>query len=122
MDVHVRVSPRPPGDPATLRAAYARYFRVLGDATRLEILQALLEGERTVEELVRLTGHPRSRLSNHLACLRWCGFVAGRRRGRHVLYRVVDPRLPAVLRAVGSLSPARCQHLACCRRIGPEWV
>ncbi len=52
--------------------ALSRYFRVLGDPTRLRILEALLERERTVSELVHVVAAPQSRVSNHLACLKWC--------------------------------------------------
>lgn len=102
--------------------AGARYFRVLGDSTRLRILTALLAGDRTVAQLAELTEIPRSRLSNHLACLKWCRFVAARRQGRHVVYRVVDPHVGDVLAAVARLSPDRSRYLARCRRIGPAWV
>ena len=67
--------------------ALSRYFRVLGDPTRLRIVEALLERERTVSELVDLLGAPQSRVSNHLACLRWCRFVDPERHGRTVVYR-----------------------------------
>lgn len=103
-------------------AAQARYFRVLGDPTRLHMLEALFEGERTVTELVSITGAPRSRISNHLACLKWCRFVTARRQGRHVVYRVADPRVADLLALSKGLSVERCGFLARCRRIGPEWI
>jgi DNA-binding transcriptional ArsR family regulator len=63
----------------------ARWFRVLSDPTRLAILKQLLTGACSVGELVTETGLPRSRVSNHLACLRWCQFVHTERQGRRVL-------------------------------------
>ncbi len=108
--------------PALALTARARYFRVLGDPTRLHMLDALLAGERTVMELVSLTGASRSRVSNHLACLKWCRFVTARRRGRHVIYRVADPRVGELLALSKGLSVERCSYLARCRRIGPEWI
>ncbi len=107
-------------DPAP--AARARYFRVLGDPTRLRVLEVLLGGERTVAELAAVIGAPRSRISNHLACLKWCQFVAAQRQGRHVVYRVADPRVGLLIAAARSLPVERCDHLARCRRIGPDWV
>src|SRR5487761_1876350 len=57
-------------------AAAARFFRVLGDATRLRILELLLDrGEMTVGELVTEVGQPQPRVSTHLACLRHCGLA-----------------------------------------------
>jgi len=36
-------------------------------------------------------------VSNHLACLRWCGVVDGRREGRTVRYRIADTRVSELL-------------------------
>lgn len=102
--------------------ALSRYFRVLGDPTRLTILEALLDRERTVSELVELVGAPQSRISNHLACLKWCRVAESERRGRNVVYRVSDPRVRGLLQRAGELAAEHCDHLATCRRIGPDWV
>jgi DNA-binding transcriptional ArsR family regulator len=103
-------------------AATARFFRVLGDPTRLRILELLLEGPHTVAELTAAAGAPRARVSNHLACLRWCGFAEAERRGRQVIYRAADPRLAGLLAAAQPLITGRADHLASCRRIGPDWI
>lgn len=108
--------------PSPAPAARARYFRVLGDPTRLSILEALLREERTIAELVSITSAPRSRISNHLACLKWCRFVTSRRQGRQMVYRVADRRVAALLALSQGLSEERCSHLDSCRRIGPEWI
>ena len=82
----------------------ARFFRVLGDPTRVRLLQLLLEeptGECTVGELVAALSAPQSRVSTHLGCLRWCGLVQTRRAGKQVYYRVADPRVCELL-TVGS--------------------
>jgi DNA-binding transcriptional ArsR family regulator len=102
--------------------ALARYFRVLGDPTRLRIVEALLEGERSVSELVALVGAPQGRVSNHLACLRWCRVAEAERRGRRVVYRIADPRLGDLIAVARALAAREAEHLAGCRRIGPEWV
>jgi DNA-binding transcriptional ArsR family regulator len=102
--------------------AVSRYFRVLGDPTRIRIIEALLERERTVFEIVELLGAPQSRVSNHLACLRWCRLVESERRGRTVVYRVADERVSHVLELAASLAEPNCDHLASCKRIGPDWI
>lgn len=102
--------------------ALARYFRALGDPTRLQIIEALLERERTVSELVRLVGAPQSRVSNHLACLKWCRFADAERRGREVVYRITDPGVSDLIRVARSLAGEHCDHLATCNRIGPDWI
>jgi ArsR family transcriptional regulator len=102
--------------------ALSRYFRVLGDPTRLRIIDALLERERTVSDLVEVVQAPQSRVSNHLACLRWCRLVDSERRGRTVVYRVSDPRVDQVVELAAALAEPNCDHLASCARIGPDWV
>jgi DNA-binding transcriptional ArsR family regulator len=102
--------------------ATARFFRVLGDPTRLRLLEALLERERSVGELVRLLGAPQGRVSNHLACLKWCRVVEAERRGRRVIYRVTDPRVRELLERAAPLVEANRRHLESCERIGPSWV
>ncbi len=102
--------------------AVARFFRVLGDPTRLRIAEALLDGERSVSELVALVGAPQSRVSNHLACLKWCRFAESERRGRKVFYRVTDPQVRELIRLARSLAGEHCDHLESCTRIGPSWV
>jgi DNA-binding transcriptional ArsR family regulator len=96
----------------------AKYFRALGDPTRLRILGLLqAEGELSAGELTRRLGQPQPKVSNHLACLRWCGFVATRRQHRVIYYRLADPRVPAMLELAGELLDANADHVAACCRI-----
>lgn len=107
---------------STETSAAARFFRVLGDPTRLKILELLGEEERTVGELVSAVGQPQPRVSTHLACLRHCGFVSTERRGREVVYRLALNGLDGVMdRASDAMTPIT-ERLATCTRIGPEWV
>jgi DNA-binding transcriptional ArsR family regulator len=102
--------------------ALARYFRVLGDPTRVRIVRELLEGDRSVGDLVTLLDAPQSRVSNHLACLRWCRVVTSRRRGRVVEYRIADGRIADLLELALELSSDTREYLASCSRIGPDWI
>ena len=95
----------------------ARFFRILGDQTRVQILDHLLEGEKKVGELVQLLDSSQSRISNHLACLRWCGFVATRREGREIYYRVTDERVAEILELGRVVIAAHAEHLLNCARI-----
>ena len=106
----------------TDRAAAARFFRVLGDPTRLQILELLEKGDRTVGELVSFTGQPQPRVSTHLACLRHCGFVNTERRGKEMVYSLALRGLDRIVdRADTALEPI-AERLATCTRIGPDWV
>ncbi len=95
----------------------AKFFRGLGDPTRVRVLQLLLERERTVSELVEETGVLQGRLSSHLACLRWCGFVAARREGRQVYYRITDGRIPRLLRLAEEFLTDHADSVNLCRVI-----
>jgi ArsR family transcriptional regulator, cadmium/lead-responsive transcriptional repressor len=102
--------------------AAARFFRVLGDPTRLKILELLGEAERTVGGLVSATEQTQPRVSTHLACLRHCGFVTTERRGKEVVYRLALDGLDGIMdRAADAMAPI-ADRLATCTRIGPEWV
>lgn len=96
----------------------AKYFRGLGDATRVRILELLGEHqELSVGELVARLGQAQPRVSNHLACLRWCGFVATRREHPTVFYRVADPRVEQLLELARGLLSDNAEHVAACGRI-----
>jgi ArsR family transcriptional regulator, cadmium/lead-responsive transcriptional repressor len=108
--------------PVDAAVATARFFKVMSDPTRLAILRLLLERERSVGELVEILKVPQSRVSNHLACLRWCRFVDVARQSRKGIYRVADERLRAVLAEAEKVSQDQCDHLISCKRIGPAWI
>ncbi|MDR7440491.1 MAG: metalloregulator ArsR/SmtB family transcription factor [Armatimonadota bacterium] len=95
----------------------AKFFRALGDPTRLRILQLVLDEEKNVTELVQLTGSPQGRVSSHLACLRWCGYVTTRREGRRVYYRVADPRVRELLVLAASLVRDHTDRIRSCTLI-----
>ncbi len=73
-------------------------------------------------ELIDQLGCSRSRVSNHLACLRWCGFVEADRWGRTAIYSIRDQRVAGMLAAAREMATDHCHHLAVCTRIGPDWV
>ncbi|MGH2618561.1 MAG: ArsR/SmtB family transcription factor, partial [Thermomicrobiales bacterium] len=74
------------------------------------------EGEKNVSELVASLGQPQSRISNHLACLRWCGYVDSRREGKFIYYRVADPRVRELLTlARGVIADNAAAILSCTR-------
>jgi DNA-binding transcriptional ArsR family regulator len=96
----------------------AKYFRGLGEPTRLRILELLREqGELSVGDLVERLGAPQPKVSSHLACLRWCGFVSTRRRHRAVFYRVADRRVEAMIDLAQALLEDNAEHVAACCRI-----
>lgn len=96
----------------------AKYFRTLADPTRLRILRLLgTEGELSVGEIAELTGVSQPGVSNHLACLRWCGFVATRREHRTIHYRLADERVREIVTLARALLADNADHVAACTRI-----
>lgn len=65
-------------------------FRALGEPTRLRILNALREGERTVSELMEETELGQANVSKHLQLLHSMGFVERRKEGLYVHYRLAN--------------------------------
>src|SRR5262245_3041472 len=112
----------PPRVPAYRSQAdlLARFFKGLDDPTRVLILLLLLDGEKNVSELVAQTGNPQGRVSTHLGCLRWCGYVATRRDGRNVYYRLADDRVRALLRIAQDLMADHARELLACQVLAAE--
>lgn len=68
----------------------AHRFRALGDRTRLQLLNALRDGECTVTELVEATGLAQANVSKHLQLLHSLGFLKRRRDGLFTWYAIAD--------------------------------
>jgi DNA-binding transcriptional ArsR family regulator len=99
----------------------AKYFRGLGDPTRLRILELLEQvGELSAGALVEQLGLPQATVSTHLGCLRWCGFVTTRREHRSVLYRIADERVSAMVALAHGLLADNAEHVAACCTIDGE--
>ncbi|WP_432074614.1 ArsR/SmtB family transcription factor [Streptomyces wuyuanensis] len=81
----------------------ARFGRALADPIRCRILLALRETPAYPADLADTLGISRTRLSNHLACLRDCGLVVTVPDGRRTRYELADERLG---RALGDLRTA----------------
>jgi DNA-binding transcriptional ArsR family regulator len=75
--------------PELLELIAAR-FRVLAEPTRLQLLEALRGGAKTVTELMVETGLRQANVSKHLQVLYAAGFVDRQKVGLHVYYRVTD--------------------------------
>src|SRR5690606_29691823 len=76
---------------------------------RLELLEALAPGERSVETLADRTGLSMANASQHLQQMRRAGLIEARRDGKFVLYRLSDA---AVLELVASLTRIGERHVA----------
>ena len=96
----------------------AERLRLLADPTRLRILNALREGERSVLEIVGATGASQPNVSRHLALLLRSGLVARKPQGRQVLYHIVDPFIDQICEAICGSFRAHVDRQA--RRLPPR--
>ncbi len=88
---------------------FARIGKALSSGKRLEMLEFLAQGERSVDMLAKMTGLSVANTSQHLQQLRQAGLVCARKEGLYVFYRLAGDgivQLLSALRAVGQ------EHLA----------
>lgn len=107
-----------PEDPAG-RELLAKFYRALGDPTRLTLLELCAEGERTGSDCVERAGLSQGRVSAHLACLVACGLLSVRREGRFAFYRVADPRVAELVRTGREMVADHAASIAACTRVAP---
>ncbi len=77
----------------TLYELQSEVCKTLASPKRLEILNALKDGERTVGELVEILGVPKANVSQHLAVMRLKGILKSRREGVSIYYRIANDKV-----------------------------
>jgi ArsR family transcriptional regulator len=93
---------------------FAAVAKSLGHAHRLELLEQLAQGERTVEVLAQRTGLSTANASQHLQQMRRAGMLTTRRDGKFVYYRLVDDAvldLLAALRRIAERNSAEVERV-----------
>ena len=93
---------------------FAGVAKSLGHAHRLELLEQLAQGERTVEVLAQRTGLSTANASQHLQQMRRAGMLTTRRDGKFVYYRLVDDAvldLLAALRRIAERNSAEVERV-----------
>lgn len=96
---------------------FARVAKSMASPSRLELLEALAQGERSVEGLAQATGISVANTSHHLQILRDGGVVQSRKQGLQVIYSLNDPEIPAILSGLRHLAE---RHIADVERIVRE--
>ncbi|MFA9460300.1 ArsR/SmtB family transcription factor [Thiohalorhabdus sp. Cl-TMA] len=87
-----------------LSGQFARVGKALSNANRLELLEYLAQGDRSVEELARVSGLAVANTSQHLQQLRQAGLVTTRKEGLYVYYRVAGDEVIRLLEAVRAVA------------------
>jgi len=98
----------------------AAFFQGLADPTRVQILELLAQRPHTVSELQAALGIGQGRVSSHLACLRWCGFVSVQPEGRFSRYQLVDEGVRKILRQGEAIVRANANRLSSCLILATE--
>lgn len=96
---------------------FARVAKSLSSANRLELLEALAQGEKSVDALAQATGMSVANTSHHLQILRDAGLAVSRKEGLQVIYRLSDSQIPVMM---GCISRIAEKHLAEVERIVRE--
>lgn len=94
-----------------LYAQFARVGKALGSPHRLELLELLGQGERTVDSLAGEIGVSIANVSQHLHALRQAALVESRKQGQFVHYRLADPAVSDLCRALRTVSERRLAEL-----------
>ena len=80
--------------------AVASYFGVLSEPTRLRIMHAICEEEKTVSQIVEELGASQANVSRHLGIMYLSGVLARRKQGNQVYYRTADAAMVELCRSV----------------------
>ncbi len=94
--VHGSAAPAPVRTPRTLAAA-GDLLRALSAPVRIAIVLQLRESDRCVHDLVDALGVTQPLISQHLRVLKAAGVVHGERKGREVVYSLVDDHLAHIV-------------------------
>src|SRR4030095_14230266 len=94
-----------------LYAQFARVGKALGSPHRLEVLELLAQGERTVDSLAGELGTSMANISQHLQAPRREALVDTRKQGQFVHYRLADPAISDLCHALRTVSERRLAEL-----------
>lgn len=94
-----------------LYAQFARVGKALGSPHRLELLELLAQGERTVEGLARETAMSLASASQHLQALRHAGLVQSRKEGLFVHYRLADDSILSLTQTLRTVAERQLAEL-----------
>ncbi|MCK6256375.1 metalloregulator ArsR/SmtB family transcription factor [Fictibacillus sp. WQ 8-8] len=91
-----------------------KFLRGFADKTRIQILEALMDEEKTVSQIVEAINGNQSNISQHLACLKGCGIIVGRQEGRYCYYRIRNQQVRELLNMFNVVLADVQNDVACC--------
>lgn len=96
-----------------------RVAQALGSAGRLQILEYVAQGERSVDALAAMTGLSVANTSKHLQALRQAGLVTARKEGLRVYYRIAGDDVTALISALRAVAENRVAEV---ERLVTQWL
>jgi len=93
---------------------FAQVAKALAHPNRLELLEAIAQGERSVDALAKTCKRPVTNVSHHLQILRDAGLLVSRKEGQQVIYRLTDEHVTEVITGIRNVAEL---HLAGVERI-----
>ncbi|RXZ02177.1 ArsR/SmtB family transcription factor [Fictibacillus sp. S7] len=91
-----------------------KFLRGFADKTRIQILETLMDEEKTVSQIVEKINGNQSNISQHLACLKGCGIIIGRQEGRYCYYRLRNNQVRELLTMFDVVLADVQNDVACC--------
>ncbi|WP_433956686.1 ArsR/SmtB family transcription factor [Cytobacillus horneckiae] len=92
-----------------------KFLRGFGDKTRIQILECIKHQEKTVKQIVEEINGSQSNISQHLACLRGCGIIAGRQEGKYIFYSLRNEKIKDLLTMFDFVFEDVQSNVACCK-------
>ncbi|MDO6449428.1 ArsR/SmtB family transcription factor [Oceanobacillus profundus] len=92
-----------------------KFLHGFSHKTRIQILEAIKQEEKTVTQIVEDLNGNQSNISQHLACLKGCGLIAGRQDGKYVYYRVRNQVVRDLLSMFDVVLKDIQDDIACCK-------
>ncbi|RKQ17185.1 ArsR family transcriptional regulator [Oceanobacillus bengalensis] len=91
-----------------------KFLHGFSNKTRVQILESIIEDEKTVSEIVDDLNGNQSNISQHLTCLKGCGLIVGRQDGKYVYYRVRNQLVRDLLSMFDVVLEDIQNDIACC--------
>ncbi|WP_136607946.1 ArsR/SmtB family transcription factor [Paenibacillus dokdonensis] len=91
-----------------------KFLRGFSDKTRIQILNCIMDEEKTVSQIVEEINGNQSNISQHLSCLKGCGIIVGRQEGKYSYYRLSNEKIKGLLLMFDEILQDIKQDVACC--------
>ena len=109
----------PPELRSALHEQFARIGKAVASPRRIELLELLCQGERSVDALARATGMTVTNVSQHLQALSAARLVARRRDGTRIYYRAADEQVCTFVTELGAVARTRLPEV---ERLAAEYI